>query len=220
MHAITRTAAAAVVGAALTGASHGGDCAPPVNEECEGAIVFGTHDLPLIHENLLGCDNDVADKPYWDVFFRYDCTTDGAHTFDMCESERDTYLRIYVDGCGFSEGSELAVADDECPSSPPNADPQITIELEAGTTYWIELGTFRPDKPWGAPNIPYTFRVSLDPDTCDGDVTGDAVVDAADLVALLAAWGPCAECPEDVDGNGVVDTADLLVLLAAWGPCP
>jgi choice-of-anchor B domain-containing protein len=55
---------------------------------------------------------------------------------------------------------------------------------------------------------------------CTGDIDGNDVVDTADLVALLAAWGPCPGCPADLDGNDVVDTADLVALLAAWGPCP
>jgi len=50
-----------------------------------------------------------------------------------------------------------------------------------------------------------------------GDIDGDGDVDTADLLALLAAWGPCEGCPEDIDGNGVVNTADLLTLLANWG---
>jgi hypothetical protein len=30
---------------------------------------------------------------------------------------------------------------------------------------------------------------------------------------------PCC-CPADLNGDGVVDGADLLILLASWGPCP
>jgi hypothetical protein len=56
---------------------------------------------------------------------------------------------------------------------------------------------------------------------CVGDVNGDGVVDTADLLALLAAWGDCPDppqdCPADFDGDGDVDTADLLILLAHWG---
>ena len=36
--------------------------------------------------------------------------------------------------------------------------------------------------------------------------------------ARLAAGGE--PCPEDVSGDGTVDVQDLLALLAAWGPCP
>ena len=53
-----------------------------------------------------------------------------------------------------------------------------------------------------------------------GDVDGNGVVDFADLLAVLAAWGPCPEppepCPADVDGNGVVNFSDLLLVLANW----
>ncbi|HMN97702.1 MAG TPA: di-heme oxidoredictase family protein [Phycisphaerales bacterium] len=55
--------------------------------------------------------------------------------------------------------------------------------------------------------------------TCPGDINGDGLVGAADLGALLAAWGS-AEPLADLDGDGVVDAVDLGVLLAAWGACP
>ena len=55
--------------------------------------------------------------------------------------------------------------------------------------------------------------------SCAGDVTGDGLVGASDLLAIISAWG-CVECEdEDIDGNGVVTTGDLLQLLAAWGHC-
>ncbi len=59
----------------------------------------------------------------------------------------------------------------------------------------------------GSPSIP-------------GDVNGDGVVGIADLLSLLAAWGPCpdppADCTADVDGDGAVGITDLLLLLANW----
>jgi hypothetical protein len=45
-------------------------------------------------------------------------------------------------------------------------------------------------------------------------------VDQADLVTLLATWGPCppppAECDADLDGDLAVDMRDLLRLLSTW----
>jgi hypothetical protein len=38
-----------------------------------------------------------------------------------------------------------------------------------------------------------------------------------DLLTLLAAWG--GDGPADLNGDGVVDVFDLLALLEAWGPC-
>ena len=53
---------------------------------------------------------------------------------------------------------------------------------------------------------------------CDADVTGNDSVGFDDLLATLAAWGPCT-CNEDVDGDGVVGFGDVLAILANWGPC-
>ena len=55
-----------------------------------------------------------------------------------------------------------------------------------------------------------------------GDLTGDCIVGAADLLILLAGWGPCADpcppsCLADLSGDCVVGAADLLLLLANWG---
>jgi hypothetical protein len=56
---------------------------------------------------------------------------------------------------------------------------------------------------------------------CPGDITGDGVVDVADLVALLLSWGPCDEpCPADLNLDGGVDAVDLqLLIVSVWGPC-
>jgi len=57
------------------------------------------------------------------------------------------------------------------------------------------------------------------PDTCGaciGDLTGDGSVNAADLAALLSAWGSAAG---DLDGDGTTGATDLAALLSAWGPC-
>ncbi len=58
------------------------------------------------------------------------------------------------------------------------------------------------------------------PDECEciGDVDGSGVVDFADLLAILSAWGNEGG-PEDVNGNGVVDFGDILLVLRSWGPC-
>ena len=56
---------------------------------------------------------------------------------------------------------------------------------------------------------------------CWGDVDGNLMINVTDLLALLAAWGPCASpCPPDTNFDGTVNVTDLLALLAAWGACP
>jgi len=49
-----------------------------------------------------------------------------------------------------------------------------------------------------------------------GDLDDDGIVGFQDLLALLAAWGPCAGCPADLNGDGDVGFGDVLLLLAAW----
>jgi hypothetical protein len=57
---------------------------------------------------------------------------------------------------------------------------------------------------------------------CPADLNNDGVVDGADLLILLSAWGPVTPVTVcmDLNGDGVVDGVDLLILLASWGPCP
>ena len=53
---------------------------------------------------------------------------------------------------------------------------------------------------------------------CPADLSGDGIVNGADLGALLAAWGtPTAAA--DLNADGAVNGADLGALLSAWGPC-
>jgi len=53
---------------------------------------------------------------------------------------------------------------------------------------------------------------------CPADLDGNGEVGAADLAALLGAWGATSGAA-DLDGNGDVGAADLAALLGAWGPC-
>lgn len=61
--------------------------------------------------------------------------------------------------------------------------------------------------------------VSVLPDVCPADLTGDLLVNGADLGILLGAWGT-ASAQADIDGNGLVNGSDLGLMLGAWGDCP
>ena len=59
-----------------------------------------------------------------------------------------------------------------------------------------------------------------------GDVTGNGIVNAADLLAVINAWGTCAgtcppHCTNDVspfpDGDCLINVADLLMVINNWG---
>lgn len=53
-----------------------------------------------------------------------------------------------------------------------------------------------------------------------GDLNGDGVIDVADLLILLSAWGDCSPgepCDADLNGDGIVNVVDMLILLGNWG---
>ncbi len=58
---------------------------------------------------------------------------------------------------------------------------------------------------------------------CTGDLTGNGIVDGADLGTILSYWGPRTQDPtsiaSDLDGNGLINGADLGLVLSSWGPC-
>jgi len=57
------------------------------------------------------------------------------------------------------------------------------------------------------------------PPCAPADLNCDGSVNAADIAALLSAWGACGkgDCRADIDGDGSVGAADITVLLSAWG---
>ncbi|MCP3904860.1 MAG: hypothetical protein GY715_14635 [Planctomycetes bacterium] len=59
-----------------------------------------------------------------------------------------------------------------------------------------------------------------EPPPCPADLSGNGVVDFADILAVIGAWGPCVGCPQDVDGDDMVAFSDILAVIGAWGACP
>ena len=59
---------------------------------------------------------------------------------------------------------------------------------------------------------------------CPSSLTGNCIVNGADLGILLNAWGSCPAgttgCTGDINADGVVNGADLGILLSSWGQCP
>ncbi len=52
---------------------------------------------------------------------------------------------------------------------------------------------------------------------CPMDLSGNRIIEVADILALLADFGCSGACPADLSGDGVVAVADVLLLLAAFG---
>lgn len=61
-----------------------------------------------------------------------------------------------------------------------------------------------------------TWASVLPAASCPTDLTGDGVVDAADLTMVLGGWGTSTP---DLTADGTVNGADIAQLLGSWGPC-
>jgi subtilisin family serine protease len=80
---------------------------------------------------------------------------------------------------------------------------------------------------WGRINAHAALVAATPILECEGELTGDEVVDVDDLLLVINGWGNCpappASCTADFmpeGGNGMVDVDDLLGVLIHWGPCP
>ncbi|MHC5113223.1 MAG: hypothetical protein ACYTGP_02195 [Planctomycetota bacterium] len=80
---------------------------------------------------------------------------------------------------------------------------------------WVITSTATVE-PLGATSE-FSACVTMVAGAMPGDLNGDGVVNFADVLGTIAAWGPCeGECPADQDGDGVVGFGDVLFILANW----
>lgn len=68
----------------------------------------------------------------------------------------------------------------------------------------------------------FLVNLTMRPSNCPSDIDGDGEIGLGDLLAVLSATGPCADCDQcdaDIDGDCDVDSLDVAAVLAAWGAC-
>ncbi len=146
---------------------------------------------------------------------RIDVEINGTHVgsaYEMgtsCESERqDTFMVPRETFNAAANGGPMTIA--LIPSS------GITHQCTGGT--WITVEVTYPVLP-----VSIDQNLDLVPDECqciaDCATPPDSVVNYADVLAMISAWGP-GTGPCDIDGSGTVNFLDLLILLSEWGPCP
>ncbi len=92
----------------------------------------------------------------------------------------------------------------------------ITEDLEGNPRFVDDPDT----KDTGNGDPPIVDMGAYEFQACPADLDRSGAVDIGDLIAVLAAWGPCNGCVEDLDGSGDVEIGDLIAVLLAWGPCP
>ncbi len=153
-------------------------------------------------------------------YLRFTAPTTGLYTMGNCSDTDPNFWGIYdlriavMTGCG--DASTIFACDDNgCTGGTAPWTAVIRdLPLSAGETVYIGLGGNGPAAPG-----PFAFEISVEGtggDPCPADLNLDGQVDAADLAAVLGAWGTPAG---DLNDDGLTDAADLAAVLGAWGPC-
>jgi hypothetical protein len=108
---------------------------------------------------------------------------------------------------------------------PNNRINKVFIASGSGTSWtpYAELLGNEPLPNGSTPNAygfdTFNFTSGVGPDPSKGDVNLDGIVDDADLLAILFAFGS-SNAAVDVNSDGIVDDADLLTVLFNFGTSP
>ena len=129
-------------------------------------------------------------------------TTDALHTYRV-EKNGQTDVKLFVDDVLQLTWDYELIGD----LNGFNRAMFATTSSPGHSEFWI--GSFR-------------YRIGstsfdVEPTACDADLDGDGAVGAADLLILLASWGPCEACPADINHDDMVGASDLLFMLSSWG---
>jgi hypothetical protein len=150
-------------------------------------------------------------------YLRFTPPVTGLYTIGNCTDTDPNFWGIYdlriavMAECGNAR-TIFACDDNGCQGDVPPWTATIRdLPLTAGETVFIGLGGNGPAAPG-----PFAFEISVVPTACQGDLNQDGTVGAADLAAILNAWGTAGA---DLNGDGTTDAADLASVLGAWGPC-
>ena len=86
---------------------------------------------------------------------------------------------------------------------------------------WFESAKLTDTAGQPYPNI-HTHEAQVTVQFLEGDLNGDCVVDIADIMMVVAAWGlregqPGWNPALDLDGNGVIDISDIMLVVQQWG---
>jgi len=145
--------------------------------------------------SITGCDFDSNEAPQGGAI---QLIAAGA-TFSGCSITNNT-ATVGGTGGGISHGQPSAIfamgTTTLCGNTPSNV---VGSYTDNGGNTLSE--TCKPDVP--------------------GDITGDGIVNVADLLAIIGTWGACPKapdpCPTDLTGNGLVNVEDLLFVIGNWG---
>ena len=147
--------------------------------------------------------------------------TEGMRPDGVSETTMVITLRDWQDGAASADGLLVDHDDDSAGITSIGA-----IEDQGGGVFHVQLtaGTMSGIDRFRVTADDGVRPVVLTPSSTfatypAGDLTFDGVVNFADILTILAMWGPCIPdvfCPADANGDGSADFADILVVLANW----
>ncbi len=119
-----------------------------------------------------------------------------------------TTLFADMDGDGFGDD---AISIDTCESIPDYVN--IAGDCDDSNEF------IYPGAPGNGDGIDSNCDGFIDTEesACPGDLNGDGIVSAADLLLFLGGYGCSQSCNVDLDGDDDTDTSDLLLLLSFFG---
>ena len=200
----------------LTAGEQAGSLFPPI-EPTVGWVGWDLAGIELgggryYRFELLERADEIAITATWHRNIRFQQNTWNLADFDLhlWRVDTDGSLASLVgdDGLPYFEGGNVASE-----SAVDNVEHLYVTGLEPGE-YVFEVRRLdgEPVPVW---DVALAW-IMPEPPLAPEDVNGDGVVDFADLLLVLSAWGDCVACPEDIDGDGTVGFTDLLLILSAW----
>ena len=131
-----------------------------------------------------------------DRVYRYDAEFTQTVNIDMCTTAYDSKIYIYEGQCGaYNGGMAIYCNDDFCGVNGWRSRLE-NVTFEEGNTYYIVIDGYGPDS-FG------NYKICFE-NECPGDMNGDGVVNAYDLLILLSAFG------QQFDTSSVLDFLDVV----------
>jgi hypothetical protein len=143
----------------------GSQIAPPLNDACVSVADVGLGATPI---NTCGATWQVGtyascSNGYDDVWYRLIAPATGTVTIDVCQSNFDPTLDVWMGGCESVGNPPMACRDDSC-----GFGPQVEFEAQSGAQYLIRVSSFG-NKPTGAGTLNIQMDIAC---ACDWNASG------------------------------------------------
>lgn len=135
-----------------------------------------------------GEPNDYSDGAFWTVWFKWIATADGQLVLDSCDTSFDSVIGVYTiddindpwvtdpaDGFTYLGGDDFR-AGARCTLPDQNDPAATTVDVIAGTTYYVQLSSYNVGK-----SGPATLNWDFTPAVIDNRISNDNVANAYDL---------------------------------------